>query len=130
MITIVLLLSAGSTMMYVSLLDLGRPIAFVWCLMEFGFRKDYLSADVICLFWWKSIDDWFYSADKLLLWNLSSSHCEVRTFDMEYFDKETLRKNTQKARNLILLDFIIIFDWEGSRNVGILRMNMQKIRNL
>ena len=42
--------------------------------------KGYLSVDIACLFWWKSVDSLLYLGDNFFLWDLSRCHCEVRAF--------------------------------------------------
>jgi len=43
--------------------------------------EDSSYTDVICLFWWESIDGWLYLTDDFLLWNFIRRYCKVRAFD-------------------------------------------------
>jgi len=75
-----------------------------WWWLGFAEESSYLYTGVICLFWWESIDGWFYLTNYFLLWNFIRRYCKVRA------NAETI------MRDRLLLDrFLTVLnreDWE------------------
>jgi len=95
--------------------DLGRPIALVMFSggdLALERIPDYLYANIVCLFWWESVDGWLYLTDNLFLSDLSRCHCEVRTCWCLLKSNHTIIQHKKSAINLLVHRAFTISDKE------------------